>query len=198
MDTLNSLVQLFSKQGEYLSQFGGRGNLDHQLDYPHGLSVDTIGNIIVADKYNKSIFSPDGHYLNYVNSGMRVLFHPFHSHYVQYDKYLIVSDANEHCIKVFAGNGNFLHKFGNKGEGNGEFNNPRHLSVNKAGHLMVCETSNHRVLVFELSGKFVTKFGSKGNKEGEFNTVISTAVLSDGRIPVVVSDYLTHCIHIFE
>ena len=64
---------------------------------------------------------------------------------------------------------------------------------------MVCETSKHRVLVFELSGKFVTKFGSKGNKEGEFNTVISTAVFSDGRIPaVVVSDYLTHCIHIFE
>ena len=68
MDTLNSLVQLFSKQGEYLSQFGGKGNLDHQLDYPHGLSVDNKGNIIVADRYNKSIkiFSP-------VNSGMRVL-----------------------------------------------------------------------------------------------------------------------------
>ena len=63
---------------------------------------------------------------------------------------------------------------------------------------MVCETSNIRVLVFELGGKFVTKFGSKGNKEGEFNTVISTAVLSDGCIPVVVSDYLTHRIHIFE
>ena len=109
-----------------------------------------------------------------------------------------MSDANEHCIQVFAGNGNFLYKFGNKGEGNGEFNNPHHLSVKKAGHLMVCETSNHRVLVFELSGKFATKFGSKGNKEGEFNTVISTAVLSDGSIPVVVSDYLTHRIYIFE
>ena len=63
---------------------------------------------------------------------------------------------------------------------------------------MVCETSNIRVLVFELGGKFVTKFGSKGNKEGEFNTVISIAELSNGRIPVVVSDYLTNCIHIFE
>ncbi|RMX58976.1 hypothetical protein pdam_00021830 [Pocillopora damicornis] len=37
-------------QGEYLSQFGGKGNLDHQLDYPHGLSVDNIDNIIVADR----------------------------------------------------------------------------------------------------------------------------------------------------
>ena len=127
---------------------------------------------------------------------MRVLFHPFHSHYVQYDKYLIVSDANEHCIKVFAGNGNFLHKFGNKGEGNGEFNNPRRLSVNKAGHLMVCDAYNHRVQVFELSGKFVTKFGSKGEKRGEFNRPISTTVLSDGRI--VVSDFCNHRIQIFE
>ena len=80
-----------------------------------------------------------------------------------------MSDANEHCIKVFAGNGNFLHKFGNKGEGDGEFNNPRHLSVNKVGHLMVYETSNHRVLVFELSGKILTKSGSKGNSNNSHN-----------------------------
>ena len=65
VDTLNSLVQLFSEQGENLSQFGCKRNLDHQLDYPHGLSVDNKGNIIVADRYNKSIkiFSPDDHYL---------------------------------------------------------------------------------------------------------------------------------------
>ena len=174
---------MFSEQGEYLSQFGGKGNLDHQLDYPHGLFVDNKGNIIVADRYNKSIkiFSPDGHQCKFRDEGSFT----FPSHYVQYVKYLIVSDAKEYCIKVLAGNGNFLYKFGNKGEGNGEFNNPHHLSVKKVGHLMVYETSNHRVLVFELSGKFVTKFGSKGNKEGEFNTVISTAVLSDGCIPVV-------------
>ena len=109
MDTLNSLVQLFSKQGEYLSQFGGKGNIDHQLDYPHGLSVDNKGNIIVADRYNKSIkiFSPDGHQCKFRDEGSFT----FPSHYSQYDKYLIVSDANEHCIKVFAGNGNFLYKF---------------------------------------------------------------------------------------
>ena len=107
VDTLNSLVQLFSEQGEYLSQFGGKRNLDHQLDYPHGLSVDNIGNIIVADRYNESIkiFSPDGHHsCKFRDEGSFT----FPSHYVQYDKYLIVSDANEHCIKVFAGNGNFL------------------------------------------------------------------------------------------
>ena len=81
------------------------------------------------------------------------------------------------------------------GEGNSEFNFPQCFSVDKAGHLIVCD-GNHRVQVFELSGKFVTKLGSKGNCEGEFILPLSTAVLSDGRI--VVSDFLNHCIQIFE
>lgn len=76
------------------------------------------------------------------------------------------------------------------GEGNSQFNLPKCFAVDKAGHLIV------RVQVFELSGKFVTKLGSKGNCEGEFILPLSTAVLSDGRI--VVSDFLNHCIQIFE
>ena len=119
---------------------------------------------------------------------------PFHC--IQYDKYLIVSDAGEHCIKVFDINGNFLYKFGNKGNRDGEFKDPHFLSVNKAGHLMVCDRGNHRVQVFELSGKFVTKFGQKGSGSGEFNWPISTAVFSDGRI--VVADRFNSRIQIFE
>ena len=77
-----------------------------------------------------------------------------------------------------------MYKFGKTGSGYGEFNRPRCLSVNKAGHLMVCDERNHRVQVFELSGKFVTKFGKQGRGKGEFNVPLSTAVLSDGRIVV--------------
>ena len=120
----------------------------------------------------------------------------FPIHCVQYDKYLIVSDSGEHCIKVFDRDGNFQYKFGKQGEGDGEFNKPRCLSVNKAGHLMVCDAENHRVQVFELNGKFITKFGTKGSGIGEFNLPVCTAVLSDGRI--VVTDFNNHRIQIFE
>ena len=89
-----------------------------------------------------------------------------------------------------------MYKFGMEGWGDGEFNNPCCLSVNKAGHLMVCDAWNHRVQVFELSGKFITKFGTLGNGIGEFKTPVSTAVLNDGRI--VVSDIGNHRIQIFE
>ena len=194
-DASNSRIQIFSDQGEYLKQFGGRGNLDHQLDAPHGLSVDNDSNIIVADRGNKliKIFSPGCQYLRKIGS---VGSFTFSFHCVQYDKYLIVSDRGEHCIKVFDRNGNFLYKFGKEGEGDGEFNTPNCLSVNKAGQLIVCDSDNHRVQVFELSGKFVTKFGLEGKGIGEFNHPVSTAVFSDGRI--VVSDFLNHRIQIFE
>ena len=195
-DASNSRVQILGDQGEHLNQFGGRGNLDHQLNAPHGLSVDNDGNIIVADRLNKLIkicFSA-GQYLRKVGS-VGSFTSPFHC--VQHDKYLIVSDREEHCIKVFnLTDGDFLYKFGKKGEGEGEFNGPGCLSVNKAGQLMVCDTGNHRVQVFELSGKFVTKFGLRGKGIGEFNRPVSTAVFSDGRI--VVTDFNNHRIQIFE
>ena len=98
-------------------------------------------------------------------------------HCIQYDNYLIVSDRDESCIKVFGRDGNFLYQFGEKGEGDGKFNVPRCLSVNKAGHLMVCDTLNHRVQVFEVNGKFIAKFGTLGSGIGEFNRPASTAVL---------------------
>ena len=195
VDRNNHRVQLFSEQGEYLNHFGEQGNLDHQLNSPRGLSVDSDCNVIVADSGNKviKIFSLDGHFLRKIcEEGSFNT--PWHC--VQYDSYLIVSDSNENCIKVFSKDGHFLYKFGRRGSGDGEFNEPRCLSVNKAGHLMVCDDGNHRVQVFELSGKFVTKFGTKGRGKGEFNRPFSTAVLSDGRI--VATDFLNHRIQIFE
>ena len=89
----------------------------------------------------------------------------------------------------------FQYKFGKQGGGDGEFNCPRCLSVNKSGHLMVCDSGNNRIQVFELNGKFVGKFGTCGSNLGEFKCPWSMAVLSNGRI--VVTDLENH-IQIFE
>ena len=194
-DSYNHRVQVFSEQGEYLNQFGEQGSLDHHLQYPYGLSVDKDGNIIVTDPINKliKIISSSGQFLREI-AGEGSFSSPFHC--VEYENFLIVSDSIEHCIKIFDKEGKFLYQFGKKGKGDGEFDGPRCLSVDKAEHLMVCEDDNHRVQVFELSGKFVTKFGRAGTRIGEFYSPFSTAVLSDGRI--VVADRCNHRIQIFH
>ena len=120
----------------------------------------------------------------------------FPVHCVQCGEYFIVSDSNEHCIKVFNREGHFQYKFGKKGEGNGEFNRPRFLSVTQSKQLLVCDMDNHRIQVFELDGKFVGKFGTDGTKLGEFKEPFTVAVLSNDQI--VLCDKNNHRIQIFQ
>ena len=117
-------------------------------------------------------------------------------HCVQCGEYFIVSDSNDHCIKVFNREGHFQYKFGQQGQGDGEFNNPRFLSVTQSKHLLVCDQGNRRIQVFELDGKFVGKFGTNGSKLGEFKYPFSVTVLSNDHI--VVCDKDNHRIQIFQ
>lgn len=54
-DCGNDRIQVFSGNGKFLSKFGEKGSLDHQLKAPHGLSITRHGDIIVADRCNKLI-----------------------------------------------------------------------------------------------------------------------------------------------
>ena len=193
--TYFSQIGIFDGRGEYVGSFGGFGSLDNQLRNPWGLSVDSDGNVIVADKGNSliKIFSPDGKFVMKIG-GRGTLKSPVHC--IQYDKYLIVSDKGEHCIKVFDRNGNFQYMFGKKGEGEGEFNAPCCMAVNKSGHLMVCDECNHRVQIFELNGKFIGKFGTNGSNLGGFKNPVSLVILGNDRI--AVSDFHNHRIQLFE
>ena len=193
-DTVGRIL-IFNGRGVYVGSFGMFGSLDNQLSDPWGLSVDSDGNVIVADKGNSSIkiFSPDGEFLMKIG-GQGTLKSPVHC--IQYEKYLVVSDKGEHCIKVFDRNGNFQYMFGKKGSGDGEFNAPSCMAVNKLGHLMVCDECNHRVQVFELNGKFIGKFGREGSNLGELKNPASLAILSNGRI--AVSEWNNHRIQLFE
>ena len=191
----NHRVQIFSRKGTHLGSFGGKGSLDSQLLNPWGLSLDSTGNVIVADTGNKliKIFTPDGRFVMKIG-GQGSFSYPIHC--VQCGEYFIVSDQDEHCIKVFDRERNFKFNFGKNGEGDGELNRPCFLSVTQSKYLLVSDEENHRIQVFELDGKFVGKFGTNGSKLGEFNDPFSVAVLSNDQI--VVSDRSHNRFQIFE
>ena len=186
-------MQVFDRNGNFLSKFGEQGSRDNQLKYPEGLSINGNGDIIVAGNKLIKIFSSSGEYLRKFG-GAGSLVEPYHC--IQHGQYFIVSDGGDHSIKMFNLEGTFISKSGKQGNKDGEFNKPRYLSVNKEGLLMVCEAENHRVQVFELSGKFVTKFGSEGSERGEFKFPRSLANLSDGRI--VVCEMNNNRIQVFD
>ena len=194
-DRRNNRLQIFTEQGKYLTQIGGEGNLDHQFNFPQGLSVDSDGNLVVADSKNKlvKIFSPSCQFLRKFG-GEDLLANPCHC--IQKDQYFTVSDPGDHCIKVFHTDGDFLYKFANEGDEDGEFDHPRCLSVDKAGHLMVCDSGNDTVQILELNGKFIANFELMSNGIEEYLGPVSTAVLSDGRI--VVSNFCDDCIQLIE
>ena len=58
-----------------------------------------------------------------------------------------VSDENNR-VSVFTSGGQFVTAFGQKGKGDGEFNLPFGISVDKCGIVYVCDFKNNRVQLF--------------------------------------------------
>ena len=118
VDRRNHRIQIFSGEGRNKGMFDGKGSLDSQLFCPWGLSLDTNGNIIVADTGNKliKIFSPLGNFIRKIGGPGSFSF-PVHC--VQCNGYFIVSDSHDHSIKVFDEDGVYKYKFGKQGEGIG-------------------------------------------------------------------------------
>jgi DNA-binding beta-propeller fold protein YncE len=64
-DTLNSRVQKFDPEGNFVTAFGQLGTNWGEFDKPKGVAVDTYGNVYVADSgwSNVQIFNPKGQVL---------------------------------------------------------------------------------------------------------------------------------------
>lgn len=59
-------------------------------------------------------------------------------------------------------------KWRSKGIGDGEFNGPAGLSIDRNDNIYVTDNNNNRIQVFTADGTFLTKFGSQGKAIGQF------------------------------
>jgi len=59
---INSRVAKYDKNGDWVKQWGERGNKQGEFNTPHSIAADAKGNIYVADRCNRRIqvFDPDG------------------------------------------------------------------------------------------------------------------------------------------
>ena len=56
----NDRIMRFSKDGKFISTWGKHGKAQGEFDTPHGLAVDSAGNLYVADRVNSRVQVFDG------------------------------------------------------------------------------------------------------------------------------------------
>lgn len=88
------------------------------------------------------------------------------------ERNLYILDSQDYCIKKFDGDGNFLLKFGQHGQGPGEFQYPMLLGIGGENRLIVqCMDSTYQI--FDLKGQYVDRF-VMGRYEGLFMRVMKS------------------------
>ena len=78
---VNSRVAKFDKNGDWVKQWGDRGNKQGEFNTPHSIAADAKGNIYVADRGNRRIqvFDSDGNFQReiHINVPVPPVIHPW-------------------------------------------------------------------------------------------------------------------------
>jgi tripartite motif-containing protein 71 len=73
---------------------------------------------------------------------------------------------------------------GGKGTGNGQFDGPLGIAVDRSGNVLAADSRNGRLEKFKPSGTFITSIGIKGSGYGQFGEPNGIAIDRDGNIYV--------------
>lgn len=168
-----------------------------RLRQPISIALDEDGSLYVADRWLGIVlvYGPDEEFRGIISFKGRV--GKLVAIAVDKErKRLLVADTSDHRIKVFSLDGEFRFQFGGQGEGDGQFNYPIAINVNRAGEILVADAMNARIQVFDGSGVFQRKFGKRGSGIGDFQLIKGVATDSDGN--VYVTDGRTHRVLIFS
>jgi DNA-binding beta-propeller fold protein YncE len=178
----HSLIE-FDKAGGVVRSWG-----DGIYVRPHGLKFDREGNLWAVDDQGHVVVRMDaqgrvrmvlgrkntkGETKDLFNRPTDIAFTANGDFYVS-DGY-----GNSRVVK-FNKNGEFLTTWGKKGKGEGEFDLPHAVAVDKAGLVYVGDRDNRRMQIFDSNGKFITQWKHVGSPWGIVITEDQSLFMCDG------------------
>ena len=182
-DQLNHCIHQFNVHtGNFVKAFGKKGTGEGEFMNPEGICMDGEGRVAVADYSNNiiQVLTEDGEpVFKFGDSGSEKLSGP--TGCIFHQNMFIVCDTFNSCLKIFDRSGKFLRKIGEGGKGDGQWDWPRRLCVEKCGdhhNILVCDTGKKQIVQFSVEGSFTGKTVLK------LQHPIGIATTADGRILV--------------
>ena len=192
-DTWNHRIQELDAEGEVLGAWGLFGQFSttdragQSAFYgPRDITVDSIGNIYVADTGNRRIqvFDRLGEFMlqwggggvleGYLDEPVGVAIGP--------GEEVFVADTWNRRVQVFTKSGQFLREWPVLGWETADIEEKPYLTVDADGYVYTTDPSNYRVLVFDSWGNYVLSFGQYGFDERSLTYPTGIAVDQGGSI----------------
>lgn len=194
-DTGSATVFAFDPARREVRQLGVEGRVHFRV--PTGIAVDGAGRVFVADSGLAAIYCFDAAGKPVMSLGGKELQSPAGLAIDRARHRLYAADSRGHRILSWdIDSGRFVAAWGTRGGGDGQFNYPTNLAVDKAGRVYVTDTGNFRVAILDADGRFVRAFGDAGDAMGHFHRPKGIGVDSAGH--VYVSDAAFNNYQIFD
>ncbi len=144
-------IQKFSRAGEFVLQWGGRGSDDGQFLRPQGLAIDENDHLWVADASNHRIqvfdVSADQvrHLHTWGSAGIEpgCLSYPYDL--TLHDQNVFVCEFGNHRVQRFSRQGDSWGTWGVPGREPGQFHQPWAMTIDNRHRMHVVDSYNHRI-----------------------------------------------------
>jgi DNA-binding beta-propeller fold protein YncE len=161
LDRRNCIVVVFTRDGDEVRRWGGRGEGDGEFIFPHAILASADGSVVVLDTGNDrvQVFTREGVFLHSWPCGPV----PQGNFALDAEGHLAVVGGASEAVQIFDCDGRLESTWGAKGQAPGELCSPTDVAFDPYGRLVVADTGNHRVQVFSLEGGFVSTFGDEAS-----------------------------------
>jgi DNA-binding beta-propeller fold protein YncE len=159
-DTNNGRIQKFSPNGMFLGVIGTKGEGLGEFREPCGVAVDSSGNIYVADTGNQRVqkLMPDGTFVAEWKGPEPGFYGPRDISIGADNSIYVVDEGHARIVKLDT-NGNVLAVWGERGTGDGQFDDPTSVAVDTNNdRVYVADPLNRRIEVFDTNGHFVANW----------------------------------------
>jgi len=154
----NSRVIKFSKEGKFLFEWGKKGNEEGEFNTPHGIDIDSHGNVYVADRENNRIqkFDSKGNFLKQWKNDVAIQLYalkvdPKNENVIAID-YLTVNDTliKGSDVIVCDSSVKFINRFGRTGLYNGPICRYHDITLDNEGSIYVGDILGNRIQKFRI------------------------------------------------